>query len=202
MFCRQCGAQALGKFCGSCGAAVDRALPLQVPEPVLQPVRETFFPPSPSKPATPMPTWVHQGRFQAAAGAAAIIALLAVLIAFGWSQGSARPSGTTVSGSGSSGTTSGTDSGSGSEDAGSQYFNSGYALPSRVDQALTQQFQDGGSTVDYHKCKYFAPALGGAPVYDCTFKVDGIWHDNIQGTGHPDGTFSWQDDTTGVTPLS
>ena len=83
MFCRQCGAQALGKFCGSCGAAVDRALPLQVPEPVLQPVRETFFPPSPSKPATPMTTWIHQGRVQVAVGAVAIIGLLAVLIAFG-----------------------------------------------------------------------------------------------------------------------
>jgi hypothetical protein len=89
----------------------------------------------------------------------------------------------------------------GDEDAGAQNFPSGYPLPSSVDQALTNQFTGEGLTVDYHHCTYFAPGLGPPPVYNCSFKVNGIWHDNIQGTGHPDGTFSWQDDTSGVAPL-
>jgi hypothetical protein len=90
---------------------------------------------------------------------------------------------------------------SGDEDAGSKNFPSGYPLPSSVDRSLTDQFGQQGLTVDYHRCTYFAPGLGPPPVYNCSFRVDGIWHDNIQGTGHPDGTFSWQDDTSGVAPL-
>jgi hypothetical protein len=58
MICQKCGNEASGRYCGNCGAEVDQALPLQVPEPVAQPVRETFFPPSPSKPpANPDDDW-------------------------------------------------------------------------------------------------------------------------------------------------
>jgi hypothetical protein len=88
------------------------------------------------------------------------------------------------------------------ENAGSSNFSRGYPLPSQVDASLVKLFKSQGRTVTYHTCSYFAPNLGPPPVYDCSFKVDGVWHDNIQGTGHPDGTFSWQDDTSGVTPLN
>ena len=87
------------------------------------------------------------------------------------------------------------------EDAGSQSFPSGYPLASQVDSQQTQHIQQDDGNVQSHSCKYFAPALGPPPVYICAFKVDGVWHDNIQGTGHPDGSFSWQDDTSGVSPL-
>jgi len=87
---------------------------------------------------------------------------------------------------------------SGGEDSGSQYFPAGYALPSQVDSALTQHFEQNDGPVEYHSCTYSAPALGPPPVYLCTFKVAGVWHDNIQATGHPDGSFSWQDDSSGT----
>jgi hypothetical protein len=81
------------------------------------------------------------------------------------------------------------------EDAGSGDFAAGYPLPSDVDTALTRQFKSEGGVVSYHHCEYFAPNAGPPPVYGCTFKIDGEWHDNIQATGHPDGTFSWEDDS-------
>ncbi len=87
------------------------------------------------------------------------------------------------------------------EDVGSQAFPTGYPLPSAVDRWLTQHFVQEGYEVEYPNCQYFAPALGPPPVYDCSFKLSGVWHDDIQATGHPDGSFRWQDYTSGVRPV-
>jgi hypothetical protein len=97
MTCPQCGKEASGRFCGQCGAATSQAPPLVSDETVSDQPRETFFPASPKPTVMPKTTWVHQGRFQAAAGIVAIIALVTVIIAYG--GGAATHTSDTASGS-------------------------------------------------------------------------------------------------------
>ncbi len=178
MTCPGCGAQITGpdsRFCPQCGCSLEAA----ASNPGIEASDDAQRPPA-------RPRWPKLTPRQKLIGALIALALIV--------GGVVAAQGTTPS---NAGQTSGA-----AEDAGSQYFPSGYPLPSQVDSQLTQHIQQAdGADVQYHSCQYFAPALGPPPVYDCTFEVDGVWHDNIQATGHPDGSFSWQDDTSGVTPL-
>lgn len=89
-----------------------------------------------------------------------------------------------------------------SQNFGSEHFPSGYALPTEVAEILADRFRRQGRSVTDAHCEYFAPAFGPPPVYNCRFQVDGEYHDNVQGTGRPDGSFSWNDYTQGVRPLN
>lgn len=179
MLCPKCGRGAAGQFCSNCGSPTS---------PAAQAAGVTTLPKTgvPQRPRSFATEWRSSRRFRI--GALSLLGLIIIVIGV-------------AIGAGSSSKTSSSDLTQNSGDAGSENFAQGYALPSDVDRALTKHFEDRGSTVEYHKCSYFAPNLGGAPVYNCTFKVDNVWHDDIQGTGHPDGTFSWDDYTSGLPSL-
>jgi hypothetical protein len=175
-------------YCGQCGALM-AVSPSSAP--AAQPWRPSAGPPPASQ------IWTASGTSRPPRGwrawpvavkIGAIVGLLVVITGVALAIGSSRDIDNSDT--------------SDAEDAGSQAFPSSFALPSQVDRSLTKQFRNEGHTVEYPHCTYFAPNLGPPPVYDCAFKIDGIWHDNIQGTGHPDGTFSWQDDTSGVPSLN
>ena len=72
---------------------------------------------------------------------------------------------------------------------------SGYATPSQATSAISGAIeQTYGGNIESASCDFFDPSP--PPVYECQYKVDGEWHDNIQATGHPDGSLTWEDDTS------
>ncbi len=77
----------------------------------------------------------------------------------------------------------------------------GYATSQQVVNALSALFHERFSSVEEGSCEIFGPANVLPEVYDCRFKIEGEWHDNIEATGHPDGSINWQDDTSGVQDL-
>jgi hypothetical protein len=206
--CPSCAAplEAAARFCGACGEPV--AAEAQVQQPVIQ--REAAAPQadaaSEARGAGPneraaVATQVGRGGFAipvqkggvSRLGSWAdehkvITGILIVVIALvaigGCAALSQSPS-----------ATRGASQQEGGDDSGSQYFAAGYPRPSEVDASLVKHFEAEGSVVQSHHCEYFAASLGPPPVVNCTFKVDGEWHDDIEATGHPDGTFSWDDYT-------
>ena len=90
---------------------------------------------------------------------------------------------------------------SGGGAGGSSSLPAGYATSQQVVNALSTLFHERFSSVEEGSCEIFGPANVPPPVYDCRFKIEGEWHDNIEATGHPDGSINWQDDTSGVQDL-
>jgi hypothetical protein len=68
---------------------------------------------------------------------------------------------------------------------------------------LQQNLPNGDTALSSFYCSEFAPGLGPPPVDDCVAKfvaADGSndYHSNIQTSGNPDGSFSWEDDSSGT----
>jgi hypothetical protein len=192
------------RHCGQCGVPIappsSSALPAQP--------QGQWHPANSPSPSPPVERWSAPTSGRSSGGwrtwpvgaqIGAIAAVLVVIAGVGLAIGLSRSGTTGTDRSGLSEPSAAPQAGG--EDAGSQSMPSSFALPSQVDQWLTNHFQEGGHQVEYPHCTYFAAKFGPPPVYDCSFKIDGIWHDQIEGTGHPDGSFSWQDDTSGVSPI-
>jgi hypothetical protein len=62
-----------------------------------------------------------------------------------------------------------------------------------------------GTETQYLTCDYFAPGLGPPPLWDCSVRItisgQNIWYDELQITGHPDGTWECYDGSQTGLPL-
>jgi hypothetical protein len=63
-----------------------------------------------------------------------------------------------------------------------------------VGQAIVTDIEERyGDTFESGECEDVLADAPGAPLYVCEIKMGGEWHENIQATIHPDGSFQWED---------